>query len=68
MSYGELAVKLGRNANHARAVGSAAGANPIIILVPCHRLTAQNGNLGGFSCGVDVKTWLLQHEANFKNK
>ncbi|XP_077289751.1 O-6-alkylguanine-DNA alkyltransferase [Arctopsyche grandis] len=68
MSYGELAVKLGRNVNHARAVGSAAGANPIIILVPCHRLTAQNGHLGGFSCGIDVKTWLLQHESKFKNK
>lgn len=50
--------------SHAQAVGQACGANPIPILIPCHRVVAANGRLGGFSGGrgVDTKRWLLIHE------
>ena len=47
----------------ARAVGSANGQNPIAILVPCHRVVAAGGRLGGYAGGLDVKRWLLAHEA-----
>ena len=62
-TYGALAKQLG---TAARAVGQACGANPLPILIPCHRVLAANG-LGGFmhaSSGapLDVKTWLLAHE------
>ena len=62
-TYGTLAERLG---TAARAVGQACGANPLPILIPCHRVLAANG-LGGFmhsSSGapLDVKTWLLAHE------
>ncbi|MGH9283231.1 MAG: methylated-DNA--[protein]-cysteine S-methyltransferase, partial [Acidimicrobiales bacterium] len=42
-------------------VGGAMGANPVPIVVPCHRVVAGDGSLGGFSCGLDVKGWLLAH-------
>jgi methylated-DNA-[protein]-cysteine S-methyltransferase len=62
-TYGALAKQLG---TAARAVGQACGANPLPILIPCHRVVAAHG-LGGFmhsSSGMplDVKTWLLAHE------
>lgn len=62
-TYGALAKQLG---TAARAVGQACGANPLPVLIPCHRVLAANG-LGGFmhaSSGapLDVKTWLLAHE------
>lgn len=64
-TYGELAVKLGSSA---RAVGGAVGANPIPILIPCHRVMGKNGALTGFSApgGLDTKRWLLQHEGILK--
>lgn len=45
-----------------RAVGGANGANPIPIIIPCHRVVAADGSLGGFSAGLDRKRWLLRHE------
>lgn len=45
-----------------RAVGAANGANPLPILIPCHRVINQNGGLGGYSGGLDVKKWLLALE------
>lgn len=62
-TYGALARQLG---TAARAVGQACGANPLPILIPCHRVVAANG-LGGFmhaarGAPLDVKTWLLAHE------
>lgn len=50
--------------SHAQAVGQACGANPIPILIPCHRVVAAGGKLGGFSGGrgVETKRWLLIHE------
>jgi methylated-DNA-[protein]-cysteine S-methyltransferase len=64
-TYGSLARQLG---TAPRAVGQACGANPLPILIPCHRVVATNG-LGGFmhaasGAPLDVKTWLLAHEAS----
>ena len=61
LSYGELARQLGKP-GAARAVGTAAGANPLLIFTPCHRLLAAGGGLGGFSAGLDAKVWLLELE------
>ncbi len=61
VSYAALARTVGQP-GAARAVGQANGANPIPIVVPCHRVIASNGSLGGFSAGLQVKRWLLAHE------
>jgi methylated-DNA-[protein]-cysteine S-methyltransferase len=60
-TYGALAAALGRP-GAARAVGQANGKNPITILVPCHRVVAGGGRLGGYSAGLPRKRWLLAHE------
>lgn len=61
LSYGEVAKSIGR-AKAVRAVGGACGANPIPVLVPCHRVLAANGRLGGFSGGLRWKRMLLLRE------
>ncbi len=61
LTYGQLAKHLGRP-RAARAVGSACGANPVPFLVPCHRVVASNGGLGGFGLGLSVKRALLERE------
>jgi len=60
-TYGELAAALGRPRG-ARAVGAACGANPVPILVPCHRVVGAKGSLGGFGAGLAVKLKLLEVE------
>ncbi|MBM4134423.1 MAG: methylated-DNA--[protein]-cysteine S-methyltransferase [Nitrospira sp.] len=60
-SYKWIAVRVG-GTRYARAVGLALGANPVPILVPCHRVVAQDGSLGGFSCGLPAKRRLLTLE------
>jgi len=60
-SYGEIARAIGRPKG-ARAVGGACGANPIPVLVPCHRVLAANQKLGGFSGGLERKRSLLKRE------
>jgi len=60
-SYGELARAIGRP-RAVRAVGGACGANPVPVLVPCHRVLAANQKLGGFSGGLDWKRRLLARE------
>lgn len=60
-SYGQLAQAI-RKPAAVRAVGGACGANPIPVLVPCHRVLAANGRLGGFSGGLDWKRRLLARE------
>ena len=60
-SYGEVAERIG-NPKAVRAVGSACGANPIPVLVPCHRILAANKKIGGFSGGLDWKRDLLTRE------
>ena len=60
-SYGDLAGNL-ENPGAVRAVGAANGANPISIIVPCHRVVGKDGSLIGFGGGVEIKKKLLQHE------
>ncbi len=60
-SYGWVARKIGKP-QAARAVGGACGANPVPLLVPCHRVIAGDGSLGGFSGGLGVKKRLLRLE------
>lgn len=60
-SYGWLALKLGGR-QYSRAVGMALGANPVPLIIPCHRIVAQDGSLGGFSCGLSLKRQLLRLE------
>ncbi len=62
-SYGGLARTIARP-RASRAVGSANGRNPIAIIIPCHRVIAGDGGIGGYSGGLTVKRWLLAHEAN----
>ena len=62
VSYAELARRIGQP-SASRAVGSANGQNPIAIIVPCHRVIASGGGLGGYGGGIDRKQWLLEHEA-----
>ena len=61
ISYGQQAGQLG-DPNKARAVGAANGKNPLSIVVPCHRVIGSGGQLTGFAAGLDVKSWLLDHE------
>jgi methylated-DNA-[protein]-cysteine S-methyltransferase len=64
-SYGAIAKALG-SAGAARAVGAANGANPIAIIVPCHRVIGSSGSLIGYGGGLDRKTWLLDHERGWR--
>jgi methylated-DNA-[protein]-cysteine S-methyltransferase len=64
LSYGELAARV---RSGPRAVGNACGANPFPVVVPCHRVLAAGGQLGGFARQrggflLEVKRWLLAHE------
>ena len=61
VSYGALAAAIGRP-RAARAVGAAVGANPVPLLVPCHRVIGENGSLTGFGLGLPMKRSLLAHE------
>ena len=60
-SYGQQAAALGRP-KAVRAVGAANGANPVSIVVPCHRVVGANGSLTGYGGGLAVKEYLLNHE------
>ncbi|HCB97801.1 MAG TPA: hypothetical protein DEP78_06025 [Verrucomicrobiales bacterium] len=62
-TYGELALRIG-NPDASRAVGTACGRNPVPVLVPCHRVVASGGKLGGFSAGLSWKRTLLNLEAS----
>lgn len=62
VSYAELAARAGRPAA-VRAAASACARNPAALFVPCHRVVRTGGGLGGFRWGLDVKRWLLAHEA-----
>ena len=61
VSYGALAAEIGRP-KAVRAVGLANGANPIAIVVPCHRVIGANASLTGYGGGLPRKRWLLAHE------
>jgi methylated-DNA-[protein]-cysteine S-methyltransferase len=61
MSYGELARAIGAP-SAVRAVGAANGANPVAVIVPCHRVIGSTGTLTGYGGGLERKRWLLEHE------
>jgi methylated-DNA-[protein]-cysteine S-methyltransferase len=63
VSYGSLGLATGRT-TAGRAVGGAVGANPIPIIIPCHRVLASDGRITGYSGGngIPTKVWLLKHE------
>ena len=65
ISYGQLAARLDRPAA-VRAVGLANGANPIGVVVPCHRVIGANGSLTGYGGGIERKRWLLDHERQMR--
>lgn len=71
ISYGEIAGVIAKNRGiakmSAQAVGRAVGKNPIPIIIPCHRVIGANGDLTGFSCGLDIKIALLDIESKLKN-
>lgn len=60
--YGDFARSLGVR-HGARAVGAANGANPVSLVIPCHRLVGADGQLTGYAYGIRRKRWLLRHEA-----
>jgi len=69
-SYSEIAAAV-KSPKAQRAVGSACNKNPIMIIIPCHRVISKNGNTGGFACGTFVKLKLLdteQHYSTSKSK
>ena len=61
-SYGQIAEAIGRPGG-ARAVGQACGANPVPLIIPCHRVLNSEGGLGGFGGGTHWKKWLLELES-----
>ena len=65
-SYGKIASMAGNN-KAVRAVGTANAKNPLPIIIPCHRIISSNGNVGGYSGGLDRKLFLLDHESSLSN-
>lgn len=65
VSYGDIALHLGKKKGASRAVGSAVGRNPISFLVPCHRVLRANGELGGYHWGISRKRALIGWETRF---
>lgn len=65
ISYAELAKKI-KNDKAVRAVGTANGKNPLCIVIPCHRVIASDGSLGGYSGGLSIKEYLLNLELGEK--
>lgn len=72
VTYSEIAKKVayvrGKEKMSAQAIGGAIGHNPISIIVPCHRVIGKNGNLVGYSGGIDMKIKLLKHEGIICNE
>ncbi|MGW0767205.1 methylated-DNA--[protein]-cysteine S-methyltransferase [Streptomyces sp. NPDC002676] len=61
-TYGEIATRVGASRAAVRAVGGAIGANPLLIVRPCHRVIGADGSLTGYAGGLDRKVWLLTLE------
>jgi methylated-DNA-[protein]-cysteine S-methyltransferase len=62
ITYGELAAQLGIPPDRVVALGAAIGANPLLIIRPCHRVVGADGTMRGYAGGVERKQWLLVHE------
>jgi methylated-DNA-[protein]-cysteine S-methyltransferase len=65
LRYKDAALQTG-NEKAVRAVASAIGANPVCLIIPCHRVIASDGGLAGYAGGVQKKKWLLEHEGVLK--
>ncbi|NMO57640.1 methylated-DNA--[protein]-cysteine S-methyltransferase [Actinoplanes sp. TBRC 11911] len=61
-TYGAIAAKLGLPRERIQAVGAAVGANPLLLVRPCHRVIGADGSMRGYAGGVERKVWLLTHE------
>lgn len=66
-SYADIAKRIGRPEAW-RAVANACGANPIVIVIPCHRVVGSHGRLGGYTGGTDRKLWLLELESKVASR
>ncbi|MEU6174176.1 methylated-DNA--[protein]-cysteine S-methyltransferase [Streptantibioticus parmotrematis] len=62
VTYGEIAERIGAPRAAVRSVGAAIGANPLLVLRPCHRVIGADGTLTGYAAGLERKEWLLTHE------
>ncbi|HOH60365.1 MAG TPA: methylated-DNA--[protein]-cysteine S-methyltransferase, partial [Candidatus Cloacimonadota bacterium] len=67
ISYAEIAKRIGRE-NAVRAVGAALRANPVPLLIPCHRVIGSNGNLTGYAGSIPVKALLLNLEQQYSSE
>jgi methylated-DNA-[protein]-cysteine S-methyltransferase len=61
-TYGVLAARLGLQRDRVQALGAAIGANPLLLVRPCHRVIGADGKMRGYAAGVERKLWLLTHE------
>jgi len=61
ISYRQLAEEVNKPAGY-QAVGAAVSQNPVLVIVPCHRVISASGHLAGYAAGIQTKRWLLQHE------
>lgn len=66
-TYADIAKRIDRPEAW-RAVANACGANPIVVVIPCHRVVGSHGKLGGYSGGVERKQWLLAHEQSVASR
>lgn len=66
-SYEDIAISVG-NPKAQRAVGQANNRNPIMILVPCHRVIHKNGDISGYACGIEAKRYLLELEKRMSSQ
>ena len=64
-SYEDIAVKIG-NPKAVRAVGQANNRNPILLMIPCHRVIHKSGDISGFACGIETKKYLLELEGHIR--
>lgn len=67
VTYGQVAEAVGSPRAY-QAVGRAVGANPVPIMIPCHRVIGADGSLTGFASGLDTKRWLLEHEGGLPSE
>ena len=63
ITYAELARRV-HSPSGSRAAGGVISRNPLLIIIPCHRVVGQNGSLTGYAGGVELKQWLISHEMN----
>ena len=66
-TYAQIAKRIGRPEAW-RAVANACAANPILIIIPCHRVVGSYGKLGGYAGGIERKQWLLDHEQAVRSR